>query len=59
MKKIGLLLSVFILLTAFKCDNEPLEGEFPDPNETACITASQNTANAALNFTNATNDNFA
>ncbi len=58
MKKIGVLVSVFILLTAFKCDNEPLEGEFPDPNETACITASQNTAIAASNFVAATDDNF-
>lgn len=30
MKKIGLLLSCFILLSAFTCDNEPLEGDFDD-----------------------------
>ena len=58
MKKLGTLLSIFILLTAFTCDNEPLEGEFPDPNETACITAAQNTGTAATNFVNATDSNF-
>lgn len=58
MKKLGILVSAFILLSAFTCENEPLEGEFPDPNETACITAAQNTASAASDFTNATADNF-
>lgn len=32
MKKIGLLLSCFILLSAFTCDNEPLEGDFETNN---------------------------
>lgn len=32
MKKIGLLLSCFILLSAFTCDNEPLEGDFESNN---------------------------
>ena len=28
MKKLGILFSIFILLTAFTCENEPLEGDF-------------------------------
>jgi hypothetical protein len=30
MRKLGLLLSCFIVLSAFTCDNEPLEGDFED-----------------------------
>ena len=39
MKKLSLLFSVFILLTAFTCENEPLEGDFvtDDPNQNSII----------------------
>src|SRR5690606_5825744 len=59
MKKLSLLLSVFILLTAFTCENEPLEGDFvtDEPNVT-CEQALMNTATAALNFVSATESNY-
>lgn len=55
MKKLSLLFSVFILLTAFTCENEPLEGEFvTDDPDLTCEQASMNTVTAALNFVSAT-----
>ena len=61
MKKLGLLLSFFILLTAFTCENEPLEGDFvtdDGPNATSCVDAIQNTADAANAFVQATPTNY-
>jgi hypothetical protein len=59
MKKISLLLSVFVLLTAFTCENEPLEGDFvtDEPNVT-CEQALMNTATAAQNFAALTEENY-
>ncbi len=59
MKKLSLLLSVFILLTAFTCENEPLEGDFvtDEPNVT-CEQALMNTATAAQNFAALTEENY-
>lgn len=61
MKKISVLISIFVLLTAFTCENEPLEGDFqtdpPDEN-TACDTAIQNSADAATAFEGATDSNY-
>ena len=62
MKKIGLLVSFFILLTAFTCENEPLEGDFvtdDGPSATSCADAIQNTGDAANAFVQATDDNYA
>ena len=55
MKKLSLLVSAFILLTAFTCENEPLEGDFvTDEPDVTCEQASMNTVTAALNFVSAT-----
>jgi len=54
MKKITTLLSLFILLTAFTCENEPLEGEFG----ATCETAETNSDSAREAFNNATEDNY-
>lgn len=53
MKKIGLLFSL-ILLTAFTCENEPLEGEFGTGNASSCQQAVQNVFNAASDFSGVT-----
>ncbi len=58
MKKISLLLSCFLLLSAFKCDNEPLEGEFITEEEASCDVSSQNVIDAALAFTQATDETY-
>lgn len=50
MKKLSFLFSIFVLLTAFTCENEPLDGEFEAENEQSCAIAQQNTQNAALAF---------
>uniref|UniRef100_UPI00404A0AAE hypothetical protein n=1 Tax=Gelidibacter sp. TaxID=2018083 RepID=UPI00404A0AAE len=52
-------MSVFILLTAFTCENEPLEGDFvtDEPNVT-CEQALMNTATAAQNFAALTEENY-
>ena len=60
MKKLFGLLTCLILLTAFTCDDEPLDSDFdinPDPN-LSCEAALLNTANAALSFASATEDNY-
>jgi hypothetical protein len=49
---------VFILFISFSCNNEPLEGEFPDPEENACINATQVSVTAATNLANATSENY-
>jgi hypothetical protein len=60
MKKISILLSVFVLLTAFTCENEPIEGEFGSDDNTnaSCAEAAENTANAIVDFIAATDDNY-
>ncbi|MEY8847769.1 hypothetical protein AB9K26_03085 [Psychroserpens sp. XS_ASV72] len=58
MKKLSLLFTLLVLLTAFTCENEPLEGDFNLPNETTCAEAALNTQNAALAFLNVTEDNY-
>ncbi|WCO03040.1 hypothetical protein [Psychroserpens ponticola] len=58
MKKLSLLLSFFILLSAFTCDNEPLEGEFVTEETSSCNVSSQNVIDAALAFTQATDETY-
>ncbi|WGD34355.1 hypothetical protein [Olleya sp. YS] len=60
MKKLHLpFLSLFILLTAFTCENEPLDGEFvPEDSATDCLTATQAYLEAAENFVDATDANY-
>ncbi len=58
MKKFGLLLSLFVLLFVFTCENEPLEGDFETETNITCETALQNTIDAALAFVNFTEDNY-
>lgn len=59
MKKIGLLFCAFLLLTAFTCENEPLEGEFAaGEGPTECEAASIAVAEALLDFLVATDDNY-
>lgn len=54
MKKISILFTFFILLTAFTCENEPIDQDLLDNQETdlSCQEASLNTADAALAFIN-------
>lgn len=60
MKKLSLIFSAFILLTAFTCENEPLEGDFvTDEPDVTCEQASLNTVTAALNFVSATEATYA
>ena len=56
MKKLSGLLCLFILLTAFTCEDEPLEGEFL--TGVSCEEAVLNTADAALAFLSVTDDNY-
>ncbi|ARV08737.1 hypothetical protein BTO05_03445 [Winogradskyella sp. PC-19] len=58
MKKILGLLCVFLLCSAFQCDDEPLEGEFITDEAAACEAAIIDTAEAALEFLGAGNDTF-
>lgn len=58
MKKILALFCVFILCSAFQCDDEPLEGEFLTENEAACQEASLNAIQAALAFFEVSDENF-
>jgi hypothetical protein len=58
MKKLSFLFTLFILLTAFTCENEPLEGDFTTDNEISCQIAAQNTQDAAIAFLNFTEENF-
>ena len=58
MKKIGFLLSLLVLLSAFTCENEPLEGDFVSEEDMSCAEASQATATAATAFIAATDDNY-
>ena len=58
MKKISLLLGLLILLSAFTCENEPLEGDFTVDNQVSCEQAAINTQNAALAFLQVNEDNY-
>lgn len=58
MKKISFLFSIFVLLTAFTCENEPLEGDFETENEQSCLIAAQNTQNAAVAFLSVTEETY-
>lgn len=58
MKKLFGLLTCMILFVAVTCENEPLEGDFVSENQLSCQTASVNTADAALAFSAATEDNY-
>lgn len=58
MKKITFLISIFVLLTAFTCENEPLEGDFETENQQSCVTAAQNTQLAALAFLEFTEETY-
>jgi len=57
MKKILYYLPIFVFLTAFTCDNEPLEGDF-GIGTGSCPEATQATAQASLNFINATANTY-
>lgn len=58
MKKILALLCVFLLCSAFQCDDEPLEGEFVTDTDAACQIATLNSTEAALAFLGASSDTF-
>jgi len=60
MKKITALLSFFILLTAFTCEDEPLEDDFiiDNGNNLTCAEATSNTAASAQAFVNATDATY-
>ena len=58
MKKLSFLISIFVLLTAFTCENEPLEGDFNEQTEMSCEIAALNTQNAALAFLEVTEDTY-
>ncbi len=57
-KKIAILLSYFVLLTAFQCEDEPLEGTFLTDDEAACLAATQNSSDALVAFDEATPLNY-
>ena len=57
MKKFLYLLCVFIICSAFNCEDEPLQGEFVTA-DAACNQAQIDAANAALVFLNATDENY-
>ncbi|RZN81023.1 MAG: hypothetical protein EVB11_10700 [Winogradskyella sp.] len=58
MKKVIVLFCVFLLCTAFQCEDESLEGQFLTPEAAACQVATLETAEAALAFLGAGNDTF-
>jgi hypothetical protein len=59
MKKLSFLFCLLILLSAFTCDNEPLDNDITIPDTNAsCETATQEVAAAALAFTNIGDDNY-
>ncbi|WP_033960592.1 hypothetical protein [Psychroserpens jangbogonensis] len=59
MKKISFLFSIFILLTAFTCEDEPLEGDFVTDTELSCEIAALNTQDAAIAFLAVTEETYA
>lgn len=58
MKKLSILGLFFTLLTAFTCENEPLEGEFSTDEQVSCNFAIQNVLNASLAFSEATSETY-
>ena len=59
MKKLSFLVSIFILLTAFTCENEPLDGDFViGETELTCELAAANTQDAAIAFLDVTDENY-
>ncbi len=58
MKKMCLLVCVFVFFTASKCDNEPLEGEFATDEEVSCDFAIENVLSAAIAFSEATSSTY-
>lgn len=58
MKKLSLLFSIFVLLTAFTCENEPLDGDFLEEDEMSCDIADQNTQDAATAFLEITPETY-
>ncbi|WP_431137596.1 hypothetical protein [Psychroserpens mesophilus] len=58
MKKLSFLFSLFVLLTAFTCENEPLEGDFTTEDVLSCEIAAQNTQDAAIAFLDVTDENY-
>ncbi|WP_431136578.1 hypothetical protein [Psychroserpens mesophilus] len=58
MKKITFLVSILVFLTAFTCENEPLEGDFTTEDVLSCEIAAQNTQDAAIAFLDVTDENY-
>ncbi len=52
------LLTCLLLFTAVNCENEPLDENFFEGQNATCAVATQNTAEAALNFLGANVDNY-
>ncbi len=58
MKKVLVLFCIFLLCSAFQCDDEPLEGDFITAEAAACEAEIIDTVEAALEFLEADNDTF-
>ena len=58
MKKVLVLFCIFLLCSAFQCDDEALEGDFITAEAAACEAAIIDTVEAALEFLEADNDTF-
>ncbi len=58
MKKFVCSIVFFILLTAFNCENEPLEGDFVIDDALSCTEANNEVQVAKANFNTATEVNF-
>ncbi|WP_456437607.1 hypothetical protein [Psychroserpens sp.] len=58
MKKLSFLFFLFVLLTAFTCENEPIEGDFLVEDELSCEIAAQNTQDAAVAFLDITDETY-
>jgi len=59
MKKLLLpIVFLFVLLSAFKCENEPLEGEFVTSFVLDCNTTTEALTVATSNFEAATDNNY-
>jgi len=62
MKKLLPFLSLIVLLTAFNCDDEPLEADLQSEDTTVFLSCEETTvalATASLNFISATDENYA
>ncbi len=57
-KKVVFLFCCFSLLTAFQCEDEPLEGDFVTDNEANCIQAVNDVILALDAFIDANDDNY-